>query len=123
MAHLLGGENLTVSYATRTVLDGITLGLEEGDRIGIVGRNGDGKSSLMRMLAGLVEPDSGRVTVRGGVRVGVLSQADDLDDDLRIRDAVVGDLADHEWAGDARVRDVIAGLLGDLDWEGPIRGL
>lgn len=123
MAHLLGAEGLRLEYPTKVVFDGVSLGVDEGDRIGIVGRNGDGKSSLMRMLAGLVEPDSGRVTVRGGIRVGVLSQADDLDDDLRIRDAVVGDLADHEWAGDARVRDVIAGLLGDLDWEGPIRGL
>lgn len=123
MAHLLGAEGLRLEYPTKVVFDGVSLGVDEGDRIGIVGRNGDGKSSLMRMLAGLVEPDSGRVTVRGGIRVGVLSQADDLDDDLRVRDAVVGDLADHEWAGVARVRDVIAGLLGDLDWEGPIRGL
>jgi ABC transport system ATP-binding/permease protein len=123
MAHLLGAEGLRLEYPTKVVFDGVSLGVDEGDRIGIVGRNGDGKSSLLRMLAGLVEPDSGRVTVRGGIRVGVLAQADDLDDDLRVRDAVVGDLADHEWAGDARVRDVIAGLLGDLDWEGPIRGL
>ncbi|KAA9086594.1 ABC-F family ATP-binding cassette domain-containing protein [Microbacterium radiodurans] len=123
MAHLLGAEGLRLEYPTKVVFDGVSLGVDEGDRIGIVGRNGDGKSSLMRMLAGLVEPDSGRVTVRGGVRVGVLSQADELDDDLSIREAVVGDLAEHEWAGDARVRDVIAGLLGDLDWEGPIRGL
>ena len=123
MAHLLGAEGLRLEYPTKVVFDGVSLGVDEGDRIGIVGRNGDGKSSLLRMLAGLVEPDSGRVTVRGGVRVGVLSQSDDLDDDLRIRDAVVGDLADHEWAGDPRVRDVVAGLLGDLDWEGPIRGL
>ncbi|POX66770.1 ABC transporter ATP-binding protein [Microbacterium sp. Ru50] len=123
MAHLLGAEGLRLEYPTKVVFDGVSLGVDEGDRIGIVGRNGDGKSSLLRMLAGLVKPDSGRVTVRGGIRVGVLAQADDLDDDLRVRDAVVGDLADHEWAGDARVRDVIAGLLGDLDWEGPIRGL
>ncbi|MDN8548477.1 ABC-F family ATP-binding cassette domain-containing protein [Microbacterium sp. NM3R9] len=123
MAHLLGGEALRLEYPTKVVFDGVSIGVDEGDRIGIVGRNGDGKSSLLRMLAGLVEPDSGRVTVRGGIRVGVLSQADDLDDDLRVRDAVVGDQAEHEWAGDARVRDVIAGLLGDLDWEGPIRGL
>ncbi|MGR6741284.1 ABC-F family ATP-binding cassette domain-containing protein [Microbacterium arborescens] len=123
MAHLLGAEGLRLEYPTKVVFDGVSLGVDEGDRIGIVGRNGDGKSSLLRMLAGLIEPDSGRVTVRGGIRVGVLAQADDLDDDLRVRDAVVGDQADHEWAGDARVRDVIAGLLGDLDWEGPIRGL
>ncbi|MDQ6753746.1 MAG: ATP-binding cassette domain-containing protein, partial [Actinomycetota bacterium] len=76
MAHLLGGENLSVEFATRVVLDGVTLGLEEGDRIGIVGRNGDGKSTLMRLLAQRQSPDSGRVTVRGGVHVGYLDQSD-----------------------------------------------
>ncbi len=123
MAHLLGAEGLHLEYPTKVVFDSVSLGVDEGDRIGIVGRNGDGKSSLLRMLAGLVEPDGGRVTVRGGVRVGVLSQTDDLDDDMLIRDAVVGDVPEHEWAGDARVRDVIAGLLADLDWDGAIRGL
>jgi ATPase subunit of ABC transporter with duplicated ATPase domains len=75
------------------------------------------------MLAGRLEPDSGRVTVRGGIRVGVLDQADTLDDTLTIRQTVVGDRPDHEWAGDARTRDVIAGLLGDLSWDGPVAGL
>lgn len=123
MAHLLGAEGLHLEYPTKVVFDSVSLGVDEGDRIGIVGRNGDGKSSLLRMLAGLVEPDAGRVTVRGGVRVGVLSQTDDLDDDMLVRDAVVGDLPEHEWAGDARVREVISGLLADLDWDGPIAGL
>ena len=78
MAHLLGGEALHLEFPTKIVFDSVSLGVDEGDRIGIVGRNGDGKSSLLAMLAGRLDPDSGRVTVRGGVRVGVLDQGDTL---------------------------------------------
>ncbi|MFS0866994.1 ABC-F family ATP-binding cassette domain-containing protein [Microbacterium sp. 179-B 1A2 NHS] len=123
MAHLLGAEALHLEYPTKVVFEGVSLGVDEGDRIGIVGRNGDGKSSLMAMLAGRREPDSGRVTVRGGVTIGVLEQSDVLDDDLTVGRAVVGDGPEHEWAGDARVRDVLAGLLGDLDWDAAIGSL
>ncbi|ODT23331.1 ABC-F family ATP-binding cassette domain-containing protein [Microbacterium sp. SCN 69-37] len=123
MAHLLGAEGLHLEFPTKVVFDGVSLGVDEGDRIGIVGRNGDGKSSLMAMLAGRLAPDAGRVTVRGGVRVGVLDQGDTLDDTLTIAQSVVGDRAEHDWAGDAGVRDVIAGLVGDLDWDGPVAGL
>ncbi|WDH78014.1 ABC-F family ATP-binding cassette domain-containing protein [Microbacterium esteraromaticum] len=123
MAHLLGAEGLHLEYPTRVVFDSVTLGIEEGDRIGIVGRNGDGKSSLLAMLAGRKEPDAGRVTVRGGTRIGVLDQADTLDDALTVGTAVVGDTPEHEWAGDARIRDVIAGLVGDLDWEASVSSL
>ena len=120
MAHLLGAEALHLEYPTKVVFDGVSLGVDEGDRIGIVGRNGDGKSSLMAMLAGRREPDSGRVTVRGGVTIGVLEQADVLPDDLTVGRAVVGDGPEHEWAGDPRVRDVLAGLIADLDWDAEI---
>ncbi|TYQ11179.1 UNVERIFIED_ORG: ATPase subunit of ABC transporter with duplicated ATPase domains [Gordonia westfalica J30] len=116
MAHLLGAETLGLEYPTTKVFDSVSLGVNEGDRIGIVGRNGDGKSSLLAMLAGRKQPDSGRVTVRGGVRVGVLDQVDRFDDDETVGHAVVGDRPEHEWAGDAKVRDVIGGLLGDVDW-------
>ncbi|TDL43896.1 ABC-F family ATP-binding cassette domain-containing protein [Microbacterium oleivorans] len=120
MAHLLGAEALHLEYPTKVVFDGVSLGVDEGDRIGIVGRNGDGKSSLMAMLAGRRDPDSGRVTVRGGVTIGVLEQSDVLPDDLTVGRAVVGDGPEHEWARDAKVRDVIAGLLSDLDWDAAI---
>src|SRR4029079_11653909 len=123
MAHLLGAEALHLEFPTKVVFDSVSLGVDEGDRIGIVGRNGDGKSSLLAMLAGRLEPNAGRVTLRGGVRVGVLDQGDTLDDSLTIREAVVGDTPDHEWAGDSRVRDVIAGLLTDLDWDGSVAPL
>ena len=120
MAHLLGAEALHLEFPTKVVVDAVSLGVDEGDRIGIVGRNGDGKSSLLAMLAGRLAPDAGRVTVRGGVRVGVLDQGDTLDDTHTIARAVVGDTPEHEWAGDARTREVIAGLLGDLAWDAPV---
>ena len=123
MAHLLGGEALHLEFPTKIVFDSVSLGVDEGDRIGIVGRNGDGKSSLLAMLAGRLDPDSGRVTVRGVVRVGVLDQGDTLDDALTVAQSVVGDRPEHEWAGDATVRGVIDGLVGDLDWDGPVAGL
>src|SRR3954471_6304311 len=115
MAHLLGAENLHLEYPTKVVFDSVSLGVDEGDRIGIVGRNGDGKSSLLAMLAGQREPNAGRVTVRGGIRIGILDQADALDDEATVGHTVVGETPEHEWAGDPRIRDVIAGLLGDLD--------
>ena len=123
MAHLLGAEGLHLEFPTRVVFDSVTLGIEEGDRIGIVGRNGDGKSSLLGMLAGRREPDAGRVTVRGGTTIGVLDQADTLDDDLTVGRAVVGETPEHVWAGDAKVRDVIAGLVSDLDWDAKVASL
>jgi len=123
MAHLLGAEALHLEYPTKVVFDGVSLGVDEGDRIGIVGRNGDGKSSLLAMLAGRREPDAGRVTFRGGIRVGMLDQADVLDDDDTVGHAIVGDTPEHEWAGAARIRDVIAGLVGDLDWNGALGSL
>jgi len=123
MAHLLGAEALHLEFPTKVVFDAVTLGVDEGDRIGIVGRNGDGKSSLLAMLAGRREPDAGRVTVRGGVRVGVLDQADVLDDADTVARVVVGDVPEHEWAGDPRTRDVIAGLLGDVPWDATIGAL
>lgn len=120
MAHLLGAENLHLEYPTRVVFDRVTLGINEGDRVGIVGRNGDGKSSLLGMLSGRIEPDSGRVTKRGGVQMGVLDQSDTLDDNASVEYAIVGDRPAHEWAGDAKVRDVISGLVADLPWDARI---
>lgn len=117
MANLLGADALHLEYPTKTVFDSVSLGVNEGDRIGIVGRNGDGKSSLLGMLAGTREPDSGRVTRRGGVRVGVLTQTDLFDDGDTVGHTVVGDTPEHVWAGDPKVRDILAGLLTDLPWD------
>ncbi|HXH35765.1 MAG TPA: ABC-F family ATP-binding cassette domain-containing protein [Plantibacter sp.] len=117
MAHLLGAEALHLEYPTKVVFDGITIGVNEGDRIGIVGRNGDGKSTLLGLLAGRTEPDSGRVTVRNGVTVGVLDQSDTLDHGKTVGQTIVGGFDEHEWAGDPKVRDVISGLASDIAWD------
>ncbi|WP_293695007.1 ABC-F family ATP-binding cassette domain-containing protein [uncultured Agrococcus sp.] len=123
MAHLLGAEKVHLEYPNRVVFEAISLGLEDGDRIGIVGRNGDGKSTLLRLLSGSLDPMGGRVTRRGGVTVGVLDQQDLLDHDSTVGHAIVGDRPAHEWASDPRVRDIIAGLTGDLDWDARIGSL
>ncbi|WP_417064378.1 ABC-F family ATP-binding cassette domain-containing protein [Gordonibacter urolithinfaciens] len=117
MAFLLGCEKVRVEFPTKTVFDSVSLGVEEDDRIGIVGRNGDGKSTLLNLLAGTLEPDDGRVLKNGTVHVGVLGQADALSDDDTVERAVVGDLPEYQWAGDARIRDIIAGLASDIPWD------
>lgn len=123
VAHLLGVEDATVSFPTRTVLDSVTLGISDGQRIGIVGRNGDGKTTLLRVIAGDLEPDSGAVVPRKGLRVGYLSQRDDFPPDTTVASAIVGNTPEHEWAGDPQVRSVIAGLVSDLDWEARLDAL
>ncbi|MCI9262603.1 ABC-F family ATP-binding cassette domain-containing protein [uncultured Adlercreutzia sp.] len=117
MAFLLGCEKVRVDFPTKTVFEDLSLGVDEGARIGIVGRNGDGKSTLLRVLAGDVEVDEGRVIRTRGVSVGVLGQADDLRDEDTVERAVVGDRPEYEWAGDARIRAIIAGLLEDVAWD------
>ncbi|TDS86515.1 ATPase subunit of ABC transporter with duplicated ATPase domains [Nesterenkonia aurantiaca] len=105
------------------MFNSVTIGINEGDRVGVVGRNGDGKSSLLAMLTGRLEPDSGQVTRRKGVQFGVLDQSDDLQDEHTVGYSVVGDADDHEWASDAKIRDVIAGLVADIPWESKISEL
>ena len=123
MAFLLGCEKARVEFPTKTVFEDVSLGLDEGDRIGVVGKNGDGKSTLLSLLAGIIEPDGGRVIRTRGVRVGVLGQADALSDDDMVEHAVVGDIPEYEWAGDARVRDIISGLAADIPWQGRVGDL
>lgn len=115
MAYLLGCENIRLEFPTVKIFDSLTLGVNEGDRIGIVGKNGDGKSSLLQVLSGSYEPDDGRVVCTRGVRVGYLGQRDSLNDDDDLVKAVVGDRPEYEWASDARIRGIMAELLGDID--------
>ncbi|HTL42398.1 MAG TPA: ABC-F family ATP-binding cassette domain-containing protein [Pseudolysinimonas sp.] len=125
MAHLLGAENIALEYPTRTVFDHVTIGIDEGDRVGVVGRNGDGKSTLLRLLSGRLEPDSGRVTRRGGVSIGMLDQSDALVSGSTVADLIVDGRAEHEWAGESRIRDVIGGLIGagDIPWTASVDDL
>lgn len=116
MAHLLGAENISLEFPTKKVFDGITIGVNDGDRIGIVGRNGDGKSTLLKLLAKRIQPDDGRITHRNSLTFGLLDQSDVIDPGLTIGQSVVGDVSEHIWAGNPKIRDVISGLLNDLDW-------
>ena len=108
--NLVNLENVTVAHGTRLLLDGVSLGVSEGDRIGVVGRNGGGKTTLLTTLVNREEPHAGRVTHTGGLRVGVLTQDVRVDVALTAHQAVLGETAEHTWAGDARVREVLDGL-------------
>lgn len=123
MAILLGCDKVHVEFPTKLILDDVTLGVGEGDRIGIVGKNGDGKSSLLSVLAGALEPDAGRVTHRRDLHIGLLGQRDALDDASTVHRAVVGDTPEYEWAASPRVRQILDGLISDVPWEGPVRAL
>ncbi len=81
----IGLEHVSLAFATKTIFTDVTQGVFEGDRIGIVGKNGDGKSTLLHLFRGAQEPDSGRVTKRGGLTFGMLDQRDPLDDNATIR--------------------------------------
>ena len=118
MAILLGCDSVHLEFPTKLIAQDVTLGVNEGDRIGIVGKNGDGKSSLLGVLSGAVPPDAGRVTRRRDVTVGVLGQRDALDSASTVHRAVVGDLPEYEWAASPCVRQILDGLIADVPWEG-----
>lgn len=120
MAILLGCDSISLDFPTKRVFTNVTLGVNEGDRIGIVGRNGDGKSTLINLLAGILEPDDGRVTHRRNLSVGLLGQRDSLDDSDTVRHAVVGSAPEYEWASSPRVREILSGLIPDVPWEGAV---
>ena len=113
--NLVNLEAVTKAYGTRVLLDDVSLGIAEGQRIGVVGRNGDGKSTLLRLLTVQEAPDAGRVTQAGGLRVGIVGQRDGLDATATVRSLVLGDGPAHEWAADPRVREVLGGLFGRRD--------
>ncbi|HKJ12876.1 MAG TPA: ABC-F family ATP-binding cassette domain-containing protein [Ornithinimicrobium sp.] len=115
MAPLVALDRAGLTLGVQPLLDRVSLGLSAGERIGVVGRNGGGKSTLMRTLAGLQPLDSGRVIRSTGVSVALLDQSDDLPTGATVGDLVLGSLQEHEWAGHARVREILTGLLGDLD--------
>ena len=116
----LGLERVSLEFATKTIFTDVTQGVFEGDRIGIVGKNGDGKSTLLRMLAGKMQPDSGRVTKRGGLTFGMLDQRDPLDDNATVRKAALENREDYEWAADPRSREIVEALLGGINLEAKV---
>ena len=120
MGILIGLEHVSHEWPGKRVLADQTLGINEGERIGIVGRNGDGKSTLLDIVAKRTEPDGGSVTWRGGIHVGYLGQTDSLDDGETVGHAVVGETPDYVWAADPRIRGIVDELIGDLDWDAPV---
>lgn len=119
----IGLEHVSLAFATKTIFTDVTQGVFEGDRIGIVGKNGDGKSTLLHLFRGTQEPDSGRVTKRGGLTFGMLDQRDPLDDDATIREAALEGRADYEWASDNTSREIVEALLGGMSLDAKVGSL
>lgn len=115
MAHLLGVENLRIVVGSRTLLDGVTVGIEDGTRVGVLGPNGAGKSTFLQALSGQREIDGGRITRAADTRVAILNQSDNFPPGISVRQAVHGDTPEHVWASNPAVRDIHAGLLADVD--------
>src|SRR5690606_4513570 len=111
--NLVNLESVSHAFGPKPLLSDVSLGIEQGDRIGVVGRNGGGKTTLVSIIAGQLRPDSGRVTHTRGLRIGVLWQRDDLDPAAAVQDLVLDGRAEHEWAGDPVIRDILAALLSD----------
>ena len=116
----LGLERVSLEFATKTIFRNVTQGVFEGDRIGIVGKNGDGKSTLLKLLEGSMDPDSGRVTRRSGLTFGILSQRDPLDDNATVRQAALENRQDYEWAADSKSREIVEALLGGINLEAKV---
>src|SRR5215207_2582557 len=117
MANLVNLESVSKAHGTSTLLDAVSLGLDDADRVGVVGLNGAGKTTLLQVLTKAEPTDSGRVTHRSGLRTGMLGQSVTLPAGATVRDVVLGTAwldegfgAEHEWAGDARIRQVLDGL-------------
>lgn len=123
MAHLLGVESIRVMVGSRILLDDVTLGIEDGTRVGVLGPNGAGKSTLLAVLAGTREVDGGRVTRAGSTRISMLSQTDEFQPGTSVRRAVHEDVPEHVWASDPAIRDIHAGLLADLDLDADVTTL
>ncbi|WP_148613843.1 ABC-F family ATP-binding cassette domain-containing protein [Nocardioides rubriscoriae] len=123
MSNLLNLEGVSKSYGVRPLLTEVSLGIGAGDRIGIVGRNGDGKTTLLEVMTGLEEADTGRVSRSRGLLVGYLHQGDELDDTHSVREAVLGGLQDHEWAADATLRGIVTELLAGVELDRSVHGL
>jgi ATPase subunit of ABC transporter with duplicated ATPase domains len=119
----LGLEHVSLAFATKTIFTDVTQGVFEGDRIGIVGKNGDGKSTLLHLFKGTQEPDSGRVTKRNGLTFGMLDQRDPLDDDATVREAALEGREDYEWAAETKSREIVEALLGGISLDARIGSL
>lgn len=113
--NLVNIEEVSKAFDVRALLERVSLGVSEGDRIGIVGRNGCGKSTLMKIIAAVESPDEGRVTKSNSVKIGILSQVDKEDPNSTVGDVVLGDKVKHEWASNAGIREVFTGLFGGFD--------
>lgn len=115
--NLISCESVYKSYGDRPLLADVSIGVGRGERVGVVGRNGAGKSTLLRVLAGGESPDAGRVTRGTNVVIGELDQVGEFGANQTVRELILGDREDYEWAGEASTREILTELLGGYEPE------
>jgi len=123
MANLVNLERVSKAYGVRPLLTEVSLGVAASERIGIVGRNGDGKTTLLRVMTGQEPPDDGRVSAARGLQIAHLHQGDTLDDTHSVRDAVLAGRPDHVWAAEPRTREIVTELLAGVELDRAVIGL
>jgi len=123
MSNAVNLERVSKAYGVRPLLSDVSLGVSVGERIGVVGRNGDGKTTLLQVLTGQEPPDSGRVSMTRGLAIGYLHQGDTLDDTHSVRDAVLAGKPDHAWAAEPRTREIVTELLAGVELDRAVVGL
>lgn len=123
MGILVGLERVAQEWPGKQVLREATIGIYEGERIGIVGRNGDGKSTLLQLIGHSLTPDSGTIVWRNNISVGMLAQTDDLRENDTVDHAIRGDIPDYEWASNPKIRSICDELLADVDMQSSIATL
>ncbi len=121
--NLVNLERVSKAYGVRPLLTDVSLGVAVGERVGVVGRNGDGKTTLLQVLTGQEPPDSGRATRSRGLAIGYLHQGDTLDDTHSVRDAVLAGKPDHAWAAEPRTREIVTELLAGIELDRAVIGL
>jgi ATP-binding cassette subfamily F protein uup len=123
LVNLISCDAVSKAFGVRRILDGVSLGVQRWDRVGVVGRNGDGKTTLLRVMAGLEPPDEGRVTRNRELRPAILAQHDELDPSRSVTEIALGGRAEHEWAAEPQARDVVRHLLAGISLERTVAGL
>ncbi len=123
MAVLLGLDKVCLEYAHKTIFKDLTISIHSGDCIGIVGKNGEGKSSLLKLFAQEIEADSGRQLISSGVELSYLGQSDKLIEDKSLQENLFGDQPEYIWASDPKIRSIVDALLGDINWDLSVKHL
>lgn len=123
MSNLINAQNINLEFPTKTIFKNLQIGINTGDRIGVVGNNGVGKSTLFGLLTKTLTPNSGQITSRSNLQIGTLPQNNTLNPNKTVTETVVGNTPEHVWASNPKTREILENLINDVPWETQIKNL